>query len=245
MSLRYIKEKEKDKQTYIAIGDIHGCHRELNHLLTVLEDEYDLSDPRVQMIFLGDYIDRGDSSLQVINKLLEIQKKYPQTVFLKGNHEQSFLEDEIRTFNDIPRPTPEYITRFFESCPIYYETPDFLFIHGGPANFDSDLSKELEGDLLWNYIPDTQGWKGKTVVKGHTAVKKPTQLGNVLYLDSGCCFGGSLSCAIINGQTSAIEEFKQIHRVQFGGENRRKMISKKEIVIIGLERRSNNTYKKI
>ena len=69
-----------------AIGDIHGCHRELIELLKTLP-----LDEHSTLVFLGDYIDRGPESNKVIDTILELKKKY-HTITLLGNHEMMFLE---------------------------------------------------------------------------------------------------------------------------------------------------------
>jgi serine/threonine protein phosphatase 1 len=53
----------------LSIGDIHGCHTALVTLLNQVQ-------PTAQdwIIFLGDYIDRGPASRQVIETLLELKK---------------------------------------------------------------------------------------------------------------------------------------------------------------------------
>jgi len=66
-----------------VIGDIHGC-------LDKLELLWERIDPRPgldQLIFLSDYIDRGDDSSGVLDYLLELKAIYIDTVFLMGNHE--------------------------------------------------------------------------------------------------------------------------------------------------------------
>lgn len=44
------------------------------------------------LIFLGDYIDRGPSSKEVIDYLIGLQKDGYKTIFLRGNHEQTLLD---------------------------------------------------------------------------------------------------------------------------------------------------------
>ena len=44
------------------------------------------------MVFLGDYIDRGPDSKGVIEYLMEFQQRFPNSVFLRGNHEQMLLD---------------------------------------------------------------------------------------------------------------------------------------------------------
>lgn len=70
---------------FIALGDIHGEYDKLYSLYN------DIKNIKARLVFLGDYIDRGDKSKEVIDLLIEIQKEKPDTIFIKGNHED-FLE---------------------------------------------------------------------------------------------------------------------------------------------------------
>ena len=73
-----------------AIGDIHGQHVMLKALLAKLTSLPLRSDDTV--IFLGDYVDRGENSRAVIEMLLEWREERPGTIFLRGNHEQLMLD---------------------------------------------------------------------------------------------------------------------------------------------------------
>jgi serine/threonine protein phosphatase 1 len=68
-----------------AIGDIHGCLSALKELI----DQLPLK-PEDELVFLGDYIDRGRESKGVLDYLVANQK--PNWHFLRGNHEQMLLE---------------------------------------------------------------------------------------------------------------------------------------------------------
>lgn len=73
-----------------AIGDIHGCHKKLVALLKQLP-----VDPQEDiLVFMGDYINRGPDSRRVLDTLIALQRTH-QTVFLKGNHEQSLMDYEL------------------------------------------------------------------------------------------------------------------------------------------------------
>jgi serine/threonine protein phosphatase 1 len=80
-----------------AVGDIHGkieLLRDLHYLIH--EDAYRRQARRNLVVYLGDYIDRGEASRAVIDLLLETPLPGFQSVHLKGNHEDSllrFLED--------------------------------------------------------------------------------------------------------------------------------------------------------
>lgn len=73
-----------------AVGDIHGCLPELNALMAAIEADAG-ADARAQLVFLGDYVDRGPDVKGVIDRLLHIQNERPETIFLKGNHEAAML----------------------------------------------------------------------------------------------------------------------------------------------------------
>lgn len=71
----------------LCIGDIHGCLIELGRLLDGLAlTEAD------RLVFLGDYIDRGSASAQTVDLLLQLKSALPETVFLRGNHEEMLLD---------------------------------------------------------------------------------------------------------------------------------------------------------
>ena len=75
-----------------AIGDIHGRADLLQTLL--LKVDADRKRRRVERdvtIFLGDYVDRGPCSKDVLDILLDYQSSF-ETVFLKGNHEKIAID---------------------------------------------------------------------------------------------------------------------------------------------------------
>jgi serine/threonine protein phosphatase 1 len=82
----------------IAVGDIHGQAQMLTELLAKIA-------PCAGdcFVFLGDYIDRGPAAADVIEMLVAFSRQYPQTVFLRGNHEQMLLD----AFDSLCRRSPE------------------------------------------------------------------------------------------------------------------------------------------
>lgn len=73
-----------------AIGDIHGQHTMLCALLAQLIEIPLCAEDTV--VFLGDYVDRGENARGVIDTLLEWRDRHADTVFLRGNHEQFMLD---------------------------------------------------------------------------------------------------------------------------------------------------------
>lgn len=75
-----------------GIGDIHGCADQLDSLMATIRQEEAAREAASQLVFLGDYIDRGPESRGVVERLIALKADRPQTVFLKGNHEASLLD---------------------------------------------------------------------------------------------------------------------------------------------------------
>ena len=78
-----------------AIGDIHGRLDALNLLLRDIAQDASITRPaqRPLLVFLGDYVDRGAESRQVVEMVLRIQAHGTYEVAaLKGNHEQALLQ---------------------------------------------------------------------------------------------------------------------------------------------------------
>lgn len=73
-----------------AFGDIHGQVTMLRALLAKLNKLPLRSDD--VLLFIGDYVDRGEDSRGVLETLLEIREKRPSSVFLRGNHEQLMMD---------------------------------------------------------------------------------------------------------------------------------------------------------
>lgn len=73
-----------------AISDIHGFYEEMKESLKLVDLDTNKND---KLIFLGDYIDGGTKSCQVLYHIKELEEKYPnQVIILFGNHEQMFID---------------------------------------------------------------------------------------------------------------------------------------------------------
>lgn len=70
-----------------AIGDIHGQKEMLDHALALIEAD---GGPDAQVVFLGDYTDRGPDSRAVVETLIAGRDAGRNWVFVKGNHDRSF-----------------------------------------------------------------------------------------------------------------------------------------------------------
>lgn len=69
-----------------VISDIHGMYKSFEEILMYWNEEDSL-------ILLGDLIDRGEHSLQVVQKVMQLQQQFPgKVIYLKGNHEDMLLQ---------------------------------------------------------------------------------------------------------------------------------------------------------
>ena len=79
-------------QRIYAIGDVHGRADLLEDLLTQIETDCEAYPGKKTIIFLGDYIDRGFQSRQVIDVILSDRLSGFEVHCLKGNHEEAMLQ---------------------------------------------------------------------------------------------------------------------------------------------------------
>lgn len=79
-------------QRAYAVGDVHGCLDLLETLLARIESEISQSPRRrTSIIFLGDLIDRGPASAQVLERLRTYRPSGAKPHFIMGNHEEVML----------------------------------------------------------------------------------------------------------------------------------------------------------
>ena len=195
-----------------AVGDIHGCFDKLCALM----DKIPINMDRDQLLFIGDYIDRGPGSIEVLDYLIELKKKSPDVIFLKGNHEdmlQKYLDGKDRftyllnsgqqTLDAYLKngdtsegyPIPSAHLEFLDGLRLYYQTEDYLFVHAGLRE-KVPLQTQDEADLLWirdDFIYSDFDF-GKRVVFGHTPFKEPLVLTNKIGIDTGAVYGNRLTC---------------------------------------------------
>lgn len=83
-----------ENHTVYAVGDIHGRADLLQKLLSKIDaDRATLPDgQKVILVFLGDYIDRGFHSKEVIDCLIALDWPNVELVYLAGNHEDMLLQ---------------------------------------------------------------------------------------------------------------------------------------------------------
>ncbi|MBS0012226.1 MAG: serine/threonine protein phosphatase [Bacteroidales bacterium] len=194
----------------LAIGDTHGCYVQLYTLVTEL---ISLS-RNDRLVLLGDYIDRGPDSKQVMEFIMDLKDEGYDVIALKGNHEDMMLHaadspldnynwmlnggyETLRSFDvvSVQNIDKKYMD-FLSILPPYYISGNYIFVHGG-FNDDIDDPFSDEYSMLWERRNryDSPVFRGKTIVHGHRPhpvselkeeIKKNPALIN---MDTGCVYG--------------------------------------------------------
>ncbi|HWE47662.1 MAG TPA: metallophosphoesterase, partial [Caulobacteraceae bacterium] len=83
-----------DNTAVYAVGDVHGREDLLRDILFMIGEDAAESADHATVVFLGDYVDRGPASREVIARLIEAAADDDTLAwrFLRGNHDQSVLD---------------------------------------------------------------------------------------------------------------------------------------------------------
>ena len=192
-----------------AVGDIHGCSDAFQKLV---ENEIEIKKSD-KLILLGDYIDRGFQSKEVVDYIIDLQHKGFDIVPLMGNHEAMLL-DTIDNKEHISRwiwnggnktlesfgvnsleDLDQLYKSFFKTLQYYYSFNDFLFVHAG---FNDEIINPFSDkyQMIWarreKYLHGSL--IDKTIVHGHTPItqthcKEIIQSNSrVINIDTGCVY---------------------------------------------------------
>jgi len=182
---------------YIAITDIHGELGKLENLLSKLDIKKD-----DMFVFMGDYIDRGKHSKEVVDRVIE-QSNYNECVYLIGSHEYAMMHSETDDYYKFlfenyggPATVKSYggfrnifniHGNFYKNLKFYYLTDKYLFVHAG-INPIYPLEKQNEVDLVYirgKFIYSKHNLPQK-IIFGHTEFDKPYIDEGKIGIDLGC-----------------------------------------------------------
>lgn len=213
-----------------AIGDVHGCDRQLVSLHDAIAD--DLAARPVEsplLIHIGDYVDRGPESASVIGRLLAGPPiAGVPVVNLMGNHERTMLDslagdraactdwlfqggrptlesygiDPDGPRDLLPGRVPAAHLDCLRGLAMSHCEGGYLFVHAG-IRPGIPLDRQAPEDMLRIRQPFlyTEQSFGFVVVHGHTPVNAPVVRRNRIAIDTGAVFGGRLTCAVLEGTT--------------------------------------------
>lgn len=209
-----------------AIGDVHGCIEELKQLLLKIDTEIKDGD---EIVFIGDYIDRGPNSKGVVDLIIERQNNHPNKhITLKGNHEDMMIEgmdgwsynggketlesyatyvmtrfgEQISYYNYWQFLPPEH-KEFYKTLPLFYRNGKYVFVHAG---IDPELSLENQTEQCMLWERQFVGYRGEykdgyTVTYGHTPLNVAIVRDHQFGIDTACVFGGKLTAVVIDTET--------------------------------------------
>lgn len=201
-------------ERYIAIGDVHGCHEELEELLTLVQPG-----SRDQVVMLGDLVNHGPDSRKTI-----AQARAVNAISLLGNHERRLLRyhlmGDARGLKKVDRQTMAQFGasewKYLERMALFYHRPELqtVFVHGGflpgqPWQIqDASIVTRIQvvdasgrprkradspGSPHWSLL-----WQGPPfVVYGHTPRAQYERRKWSLGVDTACVQGGKLTACII------------------------------------------------
>ncbi|QDT12646.1 metallophosphoesterase family protein [Planctomycetes bacterium K23_9] len=179
-----------------VIGDIHGCAKSLRTLIETIAPSAD-----DEIVFLGDYVDRGPSSRDVVEQIVQL-KEQCRVVALRGNHEIMLMAAAfggvdstawmnggglatVSSYGGSLRKMPVTHITFFQELRPYYETENEIFVHAG-YNPQLPMREQLDSTIYWTHLPDpapAPHRSGKRVFVGHT----PQPFGQILNLEHLVC----------------------------------------------------------
>lgn len=207
---------------YYAIGDIHGEITLLRNLYAkIIEHIAQNNEHRDTIVFLGDYIDRGENSKEVLEFLMEI-KSTPELdhIFLLGNHEDMMIDALSPQLSDnrmwlqnggkktlkdfkLTRPTnvlASYCDWLKDNCVNYFETVDYVFCHGG-LRTNIPLDETPMHVFLWKRTNNVNEYDdyNKLVVHGHTPREDglPQVCKNSINIDTHAVYTKKLTCVAL------------------------------------------------
>jgi len=165
----------------LAIGDVHGCDRALAELINLIQP----SDADT-VVFLGDVIDRGPASKQVVQQILALRDRC-KVVFLMGNHEEMMRaslsqrpgmmnqwlrvggQETIDSYHSAAEIPSDHL-RFLMTGAMFWESETEIFVH---ASLETGVSLVNQSSLYlrWKHLGGSEPpyASGKRVICGHTA----------------------------------------------------------------------------
>ena len=173
------------------VGDLHGQYDDIvSPIWGIASGE---NDAPVKYLFLGDYVDRGPNSIEVITLLLSMKCKDPDAfLLLRGNHETRDISKEYGFYDECKdrygQDDGEQIwaafNDVFDFLPLAAIVGDLIFcVHGGISQFldnardiahiqrpiKTEYGSEMLTDLLWaDPDPEKSGWAASPRGSGNT-----------------------------------------------------------------------------
>lgn len=215
-----------------VIGDIHGCATLTRQLIERVNAQH----PEAHLLFVGDFIDRGEESADVLKMLMDM----PEATCLMGNHERmclDFLDNpeergarwmrngglqtvasygvsgtqtELTKMRDaLAVAMGDHTINWLINRPLYAQFGNLYAIHAG-ADPQAAIEGQGEKPLIWGHplFRKQPRTDGQWVVHGHTIVDQPMVEQGRVSIDTGAYATGVLSAAVFAGADVAFLQAK-------------------------------------
>lgn len=207
---------------FAVIGDIHGC----DDLLASLLDKLASETPEAELVFVGDYIDRGEQSAQVLRRLQSLEGGQ----FLLGNHERMCLDfidqpeekglrwlrngglqtvasfgvsGSTNALTALRDATVEAmgadLIAWLRDLSLTYQNGNVYAVHAA-AHPEKPIEEQGEKPLIWGH-PKFRKYPrhdGLWVVHGHTIVEFPKVSQGTVSIDTGAYASNRLTAAVFH-----------------------------------------------
>lgn len=189
-----------------AVGDVHGMFDQLRETVSWIEDDSARAGLAAHVVFLGDYVDRGEASPDVLDFLAAGPgRSHDVWTCLMGDHDRMMLEalsspsdvearetwlanggyetlegygiDRYTPFDEAAAAVPSEHVAFLRGLRPYHATQTHIFVHAGLRPGTGIQTQSFE-DMLSIRGPflDVEVDHGRIVVHGHTPAAKGPDL---------------------------------------------------------------------
>ena len=181
----------------IGITDIHGEYQKLCSLIGCINPGNEDT-----IVFMGDYIDRGPKSREVVDKVIDMQNVC-HCEYLIGSHEYAMMHAKQDEYYDYlfwnyggDKTVESYGSfenimnihgDFFKSLKYYHILGKYLFVHAGMRS-EYPIDKQDEVDMVYirsNFYNYPHKFPYK-IIFGHTEFDKPQVSDDKICIDNGC-----------------------------------------------------------
>jgi serine/threonine protein phosphatase 1 len=206
---------------YFVIGDVHGCYHTFKNMINKYWNK-----ENEMLIQLGDLIDRGRNSPQMVQLAIQLSADFPdQVTFLKGNHEFEIIDhftnqpntnwlrqcgnDTLKQYKKINRDCKSDVS-WLSELPLNWENKHIFISHAGISELtENPFDENDEFGVLWNRSPLKN--IGKLQIIGHTPTDRPKYdvTSNAWNIDTGAAYLGYLTGVKIKANGQIIEFIRE------------------------------------
>lgn len=156
-----------------VVGDLHGDLKTYERAVDAWKRK-----KGSDIVFLGDYADRGDYGLEIIESLKELSEENG-VIVLKGNHESYYTSGEPHFFpcdliSEVSKKYGNWYSYFNKELKPFFDSlcisamyrNEILFVHGGISSKIKNIENlrhptpDIESDILWSDPGDLPGERG-------------------------------------------------------------------------------------